>query len=530
MAGGLGCVIAATFAERLARRFGVGPLIVYGLLLTAFGWQAFGMIRGSTVVATAALGVGMLLFDFGAVLWGISYLSLRQAITPDRLLGRMTATMRFLAIAAAPLGSLVGGALATQIGLRETLWGRRRARADPKRRGDALVAGAQASAIARRGGDADSAELAAAPCLRASPVQLERIDGRQPQQRRQLVERAARFVEQRRIAQVGGRQPVAIMAADPAVERGIEGGVEEDVRRHRAPVVFRHRHAQPQARRTAAVAHALLQIERHTSAIGEAPATSGRAGATSSDGAALRRRDEQEATVGQRQQLAVEQVRADGVGQRQFVVADHERREAVADRRRAARRAPPADRRTRARGRTGTCARRRRSRRCGRRRRRCSRDAAARTPSGRIETVPARDGFARLRASAAPDSAPAPCRRRSRAARRRRARRRAASSPAAKRVWLAAPSSPSCGAAGSGSCTRKRVLSAKMARSTRVVVGASSARWRFVSRFAGVKCRRPSAQSAAALTVAAFAAHIDAADEHAASRSGASRPAATITS
>ena len=69
-----------------------------------------------------ALGVGMLLFDFGAVLWGINYLSLRQAITPDRLLGRMTATMRFLAVAAAPLGSLAGGTLATAIGLRETLW------------------------------------------------------------------------------------------------------------------------------------------------------------------------------------------------------------------------------------------------------------------------------------------------------------------------------------------------------------------------------------------------------------------------
>jgi hypothetical protein len=34
----------------------------------------------------------------------------------------MTATMRFLAVAAAPLGSLVGGALATGVGLRETLW------------------------------------------------------------------------------------------------------------------------------------------------------------------------------------------------------------------------------------------------------------------------------------------------------------------------------------------------------------------------------------------------------------------------
>ena len=63
----------------------------------------------------------MLVFDFGAVLYGINYLSLRQAITPDRLLGRMTATMRFLTVAAAPLGSLAGGALATVIGLRPTL-------------------------------------------------------------------------------------------------------------------------------------------------------------------------------------------------------------------------------------------------------------------------------------------------------------------------------------------------------------------------------------------------------------------------
>ena len=67
------------------------------------------------------LGCTMLVFDFGAVLYGINYLALRQAITPDRLLGRMTATMRFLTVAAAPLGSLAGGALATAIGLRATL-------------------------------------------------------------------------------------------------------------------------------------------------------------------------------------------------------------------------------------------------------------------------------------------------------------------------------------------------------------------------------------------------------------------------
>jgi MFS family permease len=122
MAGGLGCVLAASAAERLSRRFGVGAMIVYGLLLTAFGWQAFGLIRGTGSVATLMLGVGMLLFDFGAVLYAINYLALRQALTPDRLLGRMTATMRFLTVAAAPLGSLAGGVLATGIGLRHTLW------------------------------------------------------------------------------------------------------------------------------------------------------------------------------------------------------------------------------------------------------------------------------------------------------------------------------------------------------------------------------------------------------------------------
>jgi MFS family permease len=120
-AGGLGCVVASAFAERLAARLGVGPAIVYGLVLTAIAWQAFGLVAGSPLVATVALGAAMLVFDFGGVLFGINYLALRQAITPDRLLGRMTATMRFLTVAAAPLGSFAGGALATAIGLRNTL-------------------------------------------------------------------------------------------------------------------------------------------------------------------------------------------------------------------------------------------------------------------------------------------------------------------------------------------------------------------------------------------------------------------------
>jgi len=119
--GGAGCVLASASAERLSARFGIGPVIVHGLILSAFGWQAYGLIGGPPWLAGLLLGMAMLVFDCGAILYAINYLSLRQAITPDRLLGRMTATMRFVTVASAPIGSLVGGALASQIGLRSTL-------------------------------------------------------------------------------------------------------------------------------------------------------------------------------------------------------------------------------------------------------------------------------------------------------------------------------------------------------------------------------------------------------------------------
>ncbi len=47
--------------------------------------------------------------------------SLRQAITPDHLLGRMNASIRFIGWIAAPLGALMGGVLGESIGLHATL-------------------------------------------------------------------------------------------------------------------------------------------------------------------------------------------------------------------------------------------------------------------------------------------------------------------------------------------------------------------------------------------------------------------------
>ena len=49
-------------------------------------------------------------------------MSLRQAITPDRILGRVNAASRFMMWGTIPLGTLLGGVLGSTIGLRETLW------------------------------------------------------------------------------------------------------------------------------------------------------------------------------------------------------------------------------------------------------------------------------------------------------------------------------------------------------------------------------------------------------------------------
>ena len=58
----------------------------------------------------------------GSVAYNITQVSLRQAITPERLQGRMNAAMRWIVWGTIPLGTLVGGGLATAFGLHATLW------------------------------------------------------------------------------------------------------------------------------------------------------------------------------------------------------------------------------------------------------------------------------------------------------------------------------------------------------------------------------------------------------------------------
>jgi predicted MFS family arabinose efflux permease len=118
--GGIGGVLGAVTTLWWTRRVGqartiwlVGVLTFPAAVLVPLaepGWRI-------SLIFISGLFVG-----YGVVVYNVAQVSFRQAITPDRLLGRMNASVRFLVWGTLPLGGFVGGVLGEWIGIRETLW------------------------------------------------------------------------------------------------------------------------------------------------------------------------------------------------------------------------------------------------------------------------------------------------------------------------------------------------------------------------------------------------------------------------
>jgi predicted MFS family arabinose efflux permease len=106
--------------QRLSNRFGVGPTTPANTLL--FAPSAFLVPLAPKEFPHPFLVLGIALYGFSVVVYNITQVSLRQAITPERIQGRLNSVMRFLVWGTIPLGSLTGGALASTIGLRQTLF------------------------------------------------------------------------------------------------------------------------------------------------------------------------------------------------------------------------------------------------------------------------------------------------------------------------------------------------------------------------------------------------------------------------
>ena len=117
---GAGTVLASVYGNRISRRIGPGPCLVLGFALCGAGWLLLA-VAPTNAFGVAAFAAMLLLFSLGAVLIFINFLAMRQAVTPEPLLGRMTSTMRWLILIPAGPGALLGGWLGEHIGLRAAL-------------------------------------------------------------------------------------------------------------------------------------------------------------------------------------------------------------------------------------------------------------------------------------------------------------------------------------------------------------------------------------------------------------------------
>jgi predicted MFS family arabinose efflux permease len=117
---GVGTITGSVWGRRVSQRIGPGPCLVVGYVITGVGWL-LPVMAPPNAWGVAAFALMMALFTMGAVFIFINFLALRQAVTPEPLLGRMTSTMRWLSLLAAPGGSLLGGWLGEHVGLRAAL-------------------------------------------------------------------------------------------------------------------------------------------------------------------------------------------------------------------------------------------------------------------------------------------------------------------------------------------------------------------------------------------------------------------------
>jgi MFS family permease len=121
VAGGVGAIPGAVLARWVGDRLGIGPAIVTGLVLTALTGLFIPLASGPVLVVVIMLAIGKALGALTFTVANIHQWSLRQAVTPDELAGRVTAGQRFIVYGGGSLGALLGGVLGSSVGVRTAL-------------------------------------------------------------------------------------------------------------------------------------------------------------------------------------------------------------------------------------------------------------------------------------------------------------------------------------------------------------------------------------------------------------------------
>lgn len=117
----VGVILGGALSGRVARRLDVGATLIAFRLLAAAGWLPL-VLADSGPWALAFVSLGFFLVSLAIGVESPVEMSYRQAVTPDRLRGRMNATIRSMNWGMVAVGAPLGGVLADQVSYRFALW------------------------------------------------------------------------------------------------------------------------------------------------------------------------------------------------------------------------------------------------------------------------------------------------------------------------------------------------------------------------------------------------------------------------
>lgn len=117
----VGGIAGAMTSTRVSRFFGVGPTMLVGLCGATLCPLVLLIPRDGSLPAMAIMIGTELLYGFGVLSFNVITVTVRQTVTPNRLLGRMNASYRMVLFSMAPLGSALAGLLGQHLGLRTAL-------------------------------------------------------------------------------------------------------------------------------------------------------------------------------------------------------------------------------------------------------------------------------------------------------------------------------------------------------------------------------------------------------------------------
>jgi MFS family permease len=120
-AGGVGSLAGSVFAGRAIRRIGIGRAIVVMFIASSAIGILTPLATGPLFVATLMVFLPQLVGDGLRTIEGVARVTLRQSVVPDRLLGRVSATLDVLSHGVAPLGALVAAVIAETFGVRTAI-------------------------------------------------------------------------------------------------------------------------------------------------------------------------------------------------------------------------------------------------------------------------------------------------------------------------------------------------------------------------------------------------------------------------